>query len=123
MQSIAMCGPPTGPRRLGPVGTALSGRPPDRTRRADFPHRAPTSSQTSTLGRDGVPAGAEPPASVAYVGFENVVLSPHEVSTTWLLLAASLPSIDSTGVTLVFADFLQVGTTDASDSSQDCCGL
>ena len=25
-----------------PVGTALSGRPPDRTRRADFPHRAPT---------------------------------------------------------------------------------
>jgi hypothetical protein len=34
-------------RRLGPppavpVGTAPSGRPPDRTRRADFPHRAPT---------------------------------------------------------------------------------
>ena len=29
-----------------PVGTALSGRPPrDRTRRADFPHRAPTSGQ------------------------------------------------------------------------------
>jgi hypothetical protein len=25
-----------------PVGTALSGRPPDRARRADFPHRAPT---------------------------------------------------------------------------------
>ena len=25
-----------------PVGTALSGRPPDRSRRADFPHRAPT---------------------------------------------------------------------------------
>jgi hypothetical protein len=25
-----------------PVGTVLSGRPPDRARRADFPHRAPT---------------------------------------------------------------------------------
>jgi len=25
-----------------PVGTALSGRPPDRAGRADFPHRAPT---------------------------------------------------------------------------------
>ena len=25
-----------------PVGTALSSRPPDRSRRADFPHRAPT---------------------------------------------------------------------------------
>ena len=30
---------------LVPVGTALSGRPPDRTRRADFPHRAPTLGQ------------------------------------------------------------------------------
>jgi len=31
-------------RRIGvPVGTALAGRPPDRTRRAGLPHRAPTS--------------------------------------------------------------------------------
>src|SRR5450432_2863572 len=30
-----------------PVGTALSGRPPDRTRRAGFPHRAPTLGQRS----------------------------------------------------------------------------
>ncbi len=27
---------------VDPVGTAPSGRPPDRARRADFPHRAPT---------------------------------------------------------------------------------
>ena len=34
------------PRASGvAVGTALSGCPPDRTRRADFPHRAPTSGQ------------------------------------------------------------------------------
>jgi len=33
------------PPQSVPVGTALSGRPPDRTRRADFPHRAPTSGQ------------------------------------------------------------------------------
>src|SRR4051812_13273920 len=33
------------PSLIVPVGTALSGRPPDRTRRADFPHRAPTSGQ------------------------------------------------------------------------------
>src|SRR5258708_19401139 len=105
MQSIRAERPSDGPRRLGPVGTALSGRPLDRTRRADFPHRAPTSSQTSTLGRDGVPAGAEPPASVAYVGFENVVLSPHEVSTTGLLLAASLPSINSPALTPALPPF------------------
>ena len=41
---------------LVPVGTALSGRPPDRTRRADFPHRAPTFGlrQSETLLRPGV---------------------------------------------------------------------
>jgi hypothetical protein len=37
-------------------------------------------------------------------------------------LAAPLPSIDSAGVTHAFADFFQVGTTSASDSSKDCCG-
>lgn len=31
-----------------PVGTALAGRPPDRSRRADFPHRAPTFGLRST---------------------------------------------------------------------------
>jgi four helix bundle protein len=36
-----------------PVGTALSGGPPDRTRRADFPHRAPTSGQRSAKRRSG----------------------------------------------------------------------
>jgi hypothetical protein len=32
-------------RNGAPVGTALEGRPPDRSRRADFPHRAPTLGQ------------------------------------------------------------------------------
>ena len=34
------------PGAFVPVGTALSGRPPDRSRRADFPHRAPTDRST-----------------------------------------------------------------------------
>ena len=36
-----------------PVGTALSGRPPDRSRRADFPHRAPTSGQRAAKRTEG----------------------------------------------------------------------
>ena len=51
------------------------------------------------------------------------VLSRERVSWSSFPLAAPLPSIDSTGVTRVFADFSQVGTTSASDSSEDCCGL
>ena len=36
-----------------PVGTALSGRPPDRARRADFPHRAPTLGQRAAKRSSG----------------------------------------------------------------------
>jgi hypothetical protein len=36
-----------------PVGTALAGRPPDRSRRADFPHRAPTLGQRAAKRASG----------------------------------------------------------------------
>jgi len=65
--------PPAGLPAHVPVGTApQAGRPPDRTRRADFPHRAPTDRSTglgtSARARDdrcGVPAVRSALRSVA----------------------------------------------------------
>src|SRR5450432_1959973 len=111
-------------RRFRPGRDGPFGPPPGQIPAGGFP--APGSHLESDVEphEADVPAGARAPASIAFVAFDFVALSPIEVSTTWLLLAALLPSIDSTGVTHVFADFLQVGTTNASDSSEACdCGL
>ena len=103
-----------------PVGTALSGRPPDRTRRADFPHRAPTLGQR----RAKRVCLARFPIRCRDVSASGSRCVEDAFRATDFPSAEALPSIDSTGVTRVFADFF--GTTTSSDFSTFCapdCGV
>ena len=102
------------------VGTAIAGRPPHGSVRAELPHTALAGMMPRITARCGHRRTLDNPHDLAADGFPSRTVAADGTRGNCLVFssASPLPSLDSAGTVPLFADFF--GTMELSDSPTTC---